>query len=252
MREEHPITNQQAIQEWSDAALEHANDFDDEGDIPRRLLLNPAIFALLGDPQGRRILDAGCGQGYLARLLARRGARMAGVEPAAGWYTQAVAREQTMPLGITYAQDDLSALRFPHAILGDTASYDAVIANMVLMDIPDLAPALRACAAALKPGGSLIYSLAHPCFEEDTTRWGEQGYVAVREYLREYTIPQTFAARFHRPLSSYLNATIQTGCALQRIVEPGLSAEQTEQAGAWYARNQCVPSYIVVHAIKLG
>jgi len=258
MSDEDPITNQQAIQAWSDAAPAHVDDFDDEGDVPRRLLLNPAIFALLGDPGGKRILDAGCGQGYLARLLARRGAQVAGVESAAGWYAQATAREQAAPLGILYAQEDLSQLRFPHATLGDAASFDAVIANMVLMDIPDYEPALHACVAALKPGGSLIYSLSHPCFEEESARWGEQGHVAVNDYLREYAIPQTFASRFHRPLSHYLNATIQAACTLQRFIEPGLTAEQVDQAemqgqtGAWYTRNQRVPSYVVVHAIKIG
>src|SRR5579871_4564556 len=111
------------IAAWSAAASAHADDFGEEGDEPRRLLLNPAIFEMLGDVRGHRILDAGCGQGYLARMLARRGARVTGVEPAAGWYAIATERERAEPLGITYLQADLSAFSVADAGLDP---FDAV------------------------------------------------------------------------------------------------------------------------------
>src|SRR5207248_7287096 len=66
----------------------------DEGGFERRTLLNPAIFKLLGDAVGRRILDAGCGHGYLSRLLARRGAFVTGAEPAEVPYQYALRREE--------------------------------------------------------------------------------------------------------------------------------------------------------------
>lgn len=239
-------SNDEIIAAWSAAASAHADDFGDEGDEPRRLLLNPAIFALLGEPRGQRVLDAGCGQGYLARMLARRGAHVIGVEPAAGWYALAVARERAEPLGITYLQADLSTFCAADAGLDP---FDAVIANMVLMDIPDDAAAIRACVAALRPGGSLIVSLLHPCFEEETAAWERQGYVAVREYLADYALPQTFAVRFHRPLSRSLNLLSEAGCVLRRVVEPGLGGEFAGR-GAWYDRNIRVPSYLILHATR--
>lgn len=36
------------------------------------------LLDLLGDLEGRAVLDAGCGQGYLSRMLAARGARVTG------------------------------------------------------------------------------------------------------------------------------------------------------------------------------
>ncbi len=38
------------------------------------------ILTLLGDVAGLDVLDAGCGEGYLSRILAARGARVTGVE----------------------------------------------------------------------------------------------------------------------------------------------------------------------------
>ena len=143
------LTNRDAIKDWSNAPKEMIEQFGDEGDIARQYLLNPAIFSLLGDVSGKSVLDAGCGQGYLSRLLAQKGAIVTGVEPAQGLYSYALAREQTEHLGITYIQQDLSLLTdFQH-------SFDFVVANMVFMDIPDYESAMHNCVASLKNGGSI-------------------------------------------------------------------------------------------------
>src|SRR6266508_3605764 len=42
-------------------------------------MLSP-MLALLGDVAGHDVLDAGCGEGYLSRILAGRGARVTGVD----------------------------------------------------------------------------------------------------------------------------------------------------------------------------
>jgi len=34
---------------------------------------NPAFLAFVGDLRGKQVLDAGCGEGYNTRLLARQG-----------------------------------------------------------------------------------------------------------------------------------------------------------------------------------
>lgn len=237
--------NRAVIAAWA-AATDHLDDFGEEGDFTRQHLLNPAIFALLGPVDGRAILDASCGQGYLCRLLARRGARVTGVEPATPWYRTAVERERREPLGITYLQADLSSFSAMDAGLEPC---DAVVANMMLMDIPEDAAAIRNCVAALRPGGTLIVTLTHPCFEEETAAWKRQGFVAVREYLADYTVPQAFSVRSHRPLNHYLNLLIQTECVLRRIEEPGLGSQWADR-GAWYERNQHVPSYVVIHATR--
>ncbi len=38
------------------------------------------LLELLGDVAGRAVLDAGCGEGFLARILAARGARVTGLD----------------------------------------------------------------------------------------------------------------------------------------------------------------------------
>lgn len=94
------LNNQDNIEAWSAYSRDMIAAVGDEGDPARRYILNPILFALLGDVAGRAILDAGCGTGYLSRLLAKRGAYVTGIEPAPTLFAYAVECEQTEPLGI--------------------------------------------------------------------------------------------------------------------------------------------------------
>lgn len=65
----------------------------------------------LGDVEGRRVLDAGCGQGYFSRLLADRGATVVGVEPARALVDYAVETAAGRRQGIDYVAADLCRVR---------------------------------------------------------------------------------------------------------------------------------------------
>lgn len=236
------ITNAEAIEAWTSIPRERIEQFGEEGDTTRQYLLNPALFTLLGDVGGQHILDAGCGQGYLCRLLARQGAIMTGVEPAEAWYTYAQQREQAEPLGIRYLQNDLSTWQPALEV------FDVVVANMVLMDIPDYPSALHTCVAALKRGGRLIFSLLHPCFEESGSAWVDKGYVEARDYFRERAVPQGYGHFIHRSLSTYFNSVIRAGCTVQQVLEPQLAPEVAQRLQA--ERYAHVPGYIVIAAMK--
>ncbi|MBA3946317.1 MAG: class I SAM-dependent methyltransferase [Herpetosiphonaceae bacterium] len=237
------IGNAEAIAHWETLPQTFIDSFGDEGDLAHQYLLNPTLFALLGDVQGKTILDAGCGQGYLARLLSKRGAKVTGLEPATPLIEYAIKREEVEQSGVRYIQADLSAFT-------DTVQlFDIIIANMVLMDIPDDEAALDACFAHLRPGGQFICSLIHPCFEESDSVYQDQGYIAVHEYFREDAIPQRWGYRFHRPLSHYFTALIRRGGVIRSVVEPQLDVAQAQGALA-ENRNLYVPAFIVIQAVK--
>jgi SAM-dependent methyltransferase len=239
------ITNQTIIQAWGNAPQSDAERHGDEGDFARQHLLNPALFTLLGDVNGKQILDAGCGQGYLCRMLAKRGAIVTGVEPAEVWYRYSVKREQNEPLSITYIQEDLSTFTT------HTNTFDIGVANMVFMDIPDYETATHNCITSLKQGGTFIFSVTHPCFEEAASEWNKKRYVAVQNYLNGYTTKSGYGYAFHRPLSSYLNLVIREGCSITRVVEPQLSQEIVQQYGTLHERNVYVPQFLIVACSRL-
>ena len=236
-------SNTDAIAAWSKMPREALAAFDPEGDFGRRTMLNPEIFRILGDVRGKRILDAGCGQGYLSRMLASRGALVVGIEPAEALYRYAIATEEQKHQGIRYVQADLAELpAFDEA-------FDIVVSNVVFESIPNWIVAVRRCVEVLRPGGLFLWTLEHPCFEDAEASWLSAGCVQVREYLKEYERPGTYAIDYHRPLSSYLNATIASGCQIVEVSEPGLDpalATKDHQAAVH------VPSFVIVAARRLG
>src|SRR5215831_6650399 len=67
-----------------------------------------ALLELAGDVGGLRLLDLACGQGRVARELARRGARVTGLDISAALLGKAIAAETLEPFGIHYAQCDVT------------------------------------------------------------------------------------------------------------------------------------------------
>src|ERR1700747_2456740 len=61
-----------------------------------------ALLRLAGPVSGMRLLEVACGQGRVARELARRGAQVTGLDIAAALLAKARAQEQATPLGIGY------------------------------------------------------------------------------------------------------------------------------------------------------
>src|SRR5258707_14359713 len=73
---------------------------------------DPATAALLdlaGAVGGLRLLEVGCGQGRVARELARRGATLTGLDISAALLAKARAYEAAQPLGIRYLHADVTA-----------------------------------------------------------------------------------------------------------------------------------------------
>ena len=239
-------TNHAAIERWGAMPRAVLEAMEPDGDFCHRHLLNPVLLRMLGDLRGRRVLDAGCGHGYLARMLAGRGAVVTGVEPAQALFEYAAEQEDSRPLGIRYVQADLC--RLPD--LG--GAFDVVIANMVLMAIPDWTAAMRACVTSLAPGGLFVLAIIHPCFEGLAPSWREHGEFRSREYFAEYEVPGPYGADFHRPLSAYLNELTRLGGQVVEIAEPALDPEVAASADAGAQAYVRLPNFLVVAARRAG
>lgn len=205
------------IAEWYDASVRGGSLLND--------LVLAGLFDLVGEVAGQRVCDLGCGQGLVTRELARRGARVTGIDLSAKLLAIARREEEVAPLGIDYRQDDAQALATV------AAAYDGVVCNMALMDIPDLAACLRAVARVLCAGGWFVYSITHPCFQTPGSGWladvpGGPGRV-VRGYFQEghWFSTNLHGVRgkvgaYHRTLGSYFNTLAETGFILERLCEP--------------------------------
>ena len=169
-----------------------------------------------------RVLDLGCGDGQISRLLAGRGARVVGIDPT--WNQIRVAHERGG--GATYARSGAAALPFADG------SFDAVVACLVFEHIDDVDAAIAEVARVLRPGGQFSFFLNHPLLQTPGSGWIDdhtvdppEQYWRIGPYLIEQdSIEQVelgvFIRFVHRPLSRYLNALAEQGLLLERMVEP--------------------------------
>jgi ubiquinone biosynthesis O-methyltransferase len=113
--------------------------------LQRRLILS-----LLGDVDGRRVLDIGCGDGGLAIELRRRGAIVTGIDASSDMIKAARARAKREGLEIEFAVDAAEGISFA------PAQFDAVVAVTILCFIANAGPVFREIARLLRPGGLLV------------------------------------------------------------------------------------------------
>jgi SAM-dependent methyltransferase len=217
---------------WDRLADDWRIQVGDDGDANRRLNSDPVLWAFLGDVGGRRVLDAGCGTGYLSRQLAGRGAIVTGIDISPRMI--AIACEASPDLDLRV--DSCTTLRTV-----DDGAFDAVVANYVAMDVPDLPATIAAFHRVLRPGGIAVLIFSHPCFPQGRATVASAGgkvayhwpfsYFEARTCIdppwKHFTSPFVY---FHRPLSTYWKAFRKAGFEVVDFEEPRVEPERYAMA----------------------
>jgi ubiquinone/menaquinone biosynthesis C-methylase UbiE len=110
-----------------------------------------AALALSASAAPRRVLDIGCGTGYLLRLLARQwpqAGELAGIDPAPAMIGAAAGSADDQRLRFTVGV----AERLPYP----DSSFDLIVSTTSFDHWPDQQAGLRECARVLMPGGRVI------------------------------------------------------------------------------------------------
>ncbi len=102
--------------------------------------------------EGLSVLDIGCGGGLVAEPLARLGAKITGIDPAAENIEAAKTHAKGVALDITYRAMTAEALT------KEGADFDAVLLLEVVEHVPDVPLFLKGVAPLVKPGGVMILS----------------------------------------------------------------------------------------------
>jgi ubiquinone/menaquinone biosynthesis C-methylase UbiE len=198
------------------------------GDSNRILNSDPVLWAFAGDVGQLTVLDAGCGTGYLSKQLSNRGAHVTGIDISERMI--AIARGQYPEL--EFRVDSCAEL---HTI--DDAHYDLVIANYLLMDVPDIEGTMHAFHRVLRTGGMAVLVFSHPCFPQgratvssdgaETTYCWRFPYFEQRKCIdppwKHFTSEFIW---FHRPLSDYWKAFKAAGFILLDFEEPRITEER--------------------------
>lgn len=193
---------------------------------------DPATAALLdlaGDVGGLRLLEVTCGQGRVARELARRGAALTGLDISAALLARARACEAAEPLGICCLHADVTT----RGVL-EGQVFDGVVCDYGLSGIDDPDGLLAYVARLLRPGGWFVFSLLHPCFpgwdSDAPSSWPpDQGYYREGWWLASNGGYRGRVGSSHRMISTYLNCLTGHGLVLDRAAEPPPGPEMEER-----------------------
>jgi SAM-dependent methyltransferase len=204
----------------------------------------PPLLEQLGDVAGQDVLDAGCGEGYLSRILAARGARVTGVDLSPRLVELAGQKPASSP--ITYRAADLCA-RQPDL----EGRFDAVASFFVLNDVEDHRGFAETLARALRPGGRAVLGFNNP-YDYVMRKGHGPAYFSTGGAhpcgLSSVGVPVFF---YHRTLPQYLDAFLDAGLRLTRIVDvdhPAMAAQRA--SGEAIPLGEQLPRFMVLAFAK--
>ena len=216
----------------------------------------PNLLTLIGEVEGEIICDLACGQGWVARELARRGAQVTGLDLSPNLLALAQRYQEQEPLGIVYVQADAERAEQLH-----DHQFTGCVCVLALSTIADLQATFQSIRRILQPGGWLVFAIPHPCFETPHAQWTSlpdpdhplgrivTGYFDEQHWFSAN--PEGVRSRvgdYHRMLSTYLNQLAAAGFVLEHALEPGPSARQAERVPG----NREVPTLLLIRAHLSG
>ena len=222
-----------------------------EPDLDAYWRFNRDAFFELVPAAGARTLDAGCGEGRVARDLAARGHRVVGVDLSP---TLVRVAAESDPDG-EYLVADATALPFA------AGSFDLVVAFNSLMNVRDVGAAVREAARVLTPGGRLCVCVTHPLNDAGAfaAEEADAPYVVARSYFERRDLEETreeeglrftFRGRT-RTLEDYARALEDAGLLVEALREPvpgDAAAARWPRLGRW----RRIPMFLHLRALKPG
>lgn len=225
-------------------------------DFPIRKWLEwPGVRSLLSELGGKRVLDAGCGDGTFTYEIARMGGDVLGVD----------ASRELLAIAKAQYGDEIEVrradLREPIVSIADE-SIDVVVSQLVLDHVEDWGPVFAEFHRVLAPGGAVVLSVHNPCTVwmklevDESGRFGldAPSYFETERWTEEWGSEDDSGPRrvqkFRKPLTAQVNAALDAGFVLDGFNEPRpteeFEREQPARAERWSRR----PSTFVCYRFR--
>jgi 2-polyprenyl-3-methyl-5-hydroxy-6-metoxy-1,4-benzoquinol methylase len=194
---------------WSDNAASWTEAVRSGAIVSRRLGTDAAIIHAVLELRPGRVLDVGCGEGWLARRLTQAGVEVLGVDGSEELIHSARQAGGAEYLRMAYreiADGGLAGRRF-----------DAVVLNFALLE-EDHTPLLQSLGSLLSPAGRLLIQTVHP--------WAARGEGAYSDGWREesfadFPVPFPTAMRWYsRTLAGWFTLLRSSGLVVVALHEP--------------------------------
>ncbi|MEO0330529.1 MAG: class I SAM-dependent methyltransferase [Bacteroidota bacterium] len=199
------------VDSWNANASAWISTIENEELESRKLVTNQAIIETIAKHQPKKVLDVGCGEGWLCRALQQQGIETLGVDAVADFITYACQQKQ--------GQFEVASYQglIQHQALPLTP-FDAAVINFALLDqevTEELLPALH--HYLYQPGWLFIQTLhPHALGNEIPYQSGwlnEDWRFMKREFTQSYQW-------YYRTLEDWISLFAQSGYQLAEMREP--------------------------------
>ena len=199
----------------------------------------PAMLELVGDVEGKRVLDAGCGPGIYSAELIKRGAEVSGCDASTQMIELARANA-----GET-AELRVHSLEEPFEWIEDE-SIDVAVNALVYHYINNRLGFLTEIHRMLRPDGVFVISTHHPAGD-----WHRLGgsYFTVEPVTETWSKGWEITA-WRMPLTQLTAEFAKAGFLIERLVEPAPRSEMAKSHPQSFARLSTEPGFILFRLVK--
>jgi SAM-dependent methyltransferase len=246
---------EQQTREWWNSWSDSFQEQFEEAETEIAVAFGPGVpvgddLGLLGDVDGTRAIELGCGGGQFGLALARNGADVTGVD---------LSEQQLAHARENAAQED-EQMEFVQGSVTDMSmiadeSYELAFSAFALQWVEDLAACFEEAYRVLEPDGRLVFSVDHPFYRHLDPESGEitASYFADsprREYSEEFDAEMVI---YRRKVSDIVQALLETGFTVEALKEPGYADPEKydSEFGSFEPERMArVPPTLVVAAQK--
>lgn len=189
----------------------------------------PALFSMMPDLKGKRVLDLGCGFGEHCKQFIEQGAqKVVGIDISEKML--AVAQKEN-------ANPNISYINMPIENIGELdEKFDVVVSSLAFHYVEDYAGVVKNIYNLLEKEGIFIYSQENPLCtcHSGGDRWtrdekGNKIHLNLRDYgiegERESVWFVDNVKKYHRTFSTIINTLINAGFSIEKMIEPLPSEE---------------------------
>ncbi|HSX28476.1 MAG TPA: class I SAM-dependent methyltransferase [Candidatus Saccharimonadales bacterium] len=256
-------TDQKTIDWYNQNAEEYTSHVRDGGDsIYHSLYEKPAMYKLLPDLKGKRVLSLGCGSGEDSHYLKQQGAKSSvGID---------ISEELIKIAQQSYPECEFQTMDMEKLSFEDD-SFDFVFASLALHYIEDWTRVMSEVYRVLKPAAYFLFSCNHPVhFALETIKDDEEGYIkqlsitkdkknkistVVGNYLNRQKIEggeSLAVTTWKKPIGEIVKESTSAGFLVADIVEPQPSETMKERSLRTYQTLQKIPYFVILKLYKPG
>ena len=186
---------------------------------------------MLPEMKGNKVLDLGCGYGWHCRYVVEKGAMsVVGIDISEKMLQRA--REINQLDGIEYKKNALEDIHF------EPEMFDLIFSSLTFHYIESYKALIENIYKWLRSGGKFVFSVEHPVFTaEGSQDWsydetGTKLAWPVDKYFFEGQRSTSFLGekvlKYHRTISTYLDALLKVGFRIIEVKEPMANTEMLQ------------------------